>query len=470
VKNTGARSRARASRARAEANRYCGLAVILLFIGGCSLSHTPFQRRERQEKFERPPPRKDVVPGEIITYDPKKEPAQKSERLPDEARLYKSAKELKAEAFPLEEPCIDDTCTRNALDRTFDKLDDLDTSKEGIVRILHLGDSHVAADYITGTIRKALQYRFGDAGRGFTAIDQRKEYGGRRLKRNGFKRTRIVDTGGAGKAFGFSGMSLESQRSGARVTFKLDDEDAQVAIFYHQHKNGGKFRVEADELVIGEVDSGGAEESKARTFKIPGGGGRKELTIIASDPGVKLFGVSFENGKNGIFYDSIGPVGADARVYMSLNQKSFKEHLVALNPTLIVMMVGGNDALAMRKGARSLEDVRMDHERVLSTLQKALPEADCMLWAPMDAAERVNGQIVSKKFHSEVRNMQKAAATKMGCAFWDMFESMGAEGSFGRWHKANIMNDDLVHPRAAAGELLGFLFSSSFMEAYLGER
>lgn len=411
-----------------------------------------------------------MVPGEIITYDPKKDPPSKtSERLPDEARLTKFAKELRAEAFPIEEPCVDDSCTRNALDRTFDKLDDLDTSKEGVVRILHLGDSHVAADYITGTIRKDLQYRFGDAGRGFIAIDQRKEYGGRRLERNGFKRLRIVDTGAAGKSFGFSGMSVESQRAGAKITFKLEDEDAQVMVFYHQHKNGGKFRVEADQLVIGEVDSRGADESKARTFKIPGGGGRKELAIITDAPGVKLFGVSFENGKSGVFYDSIGPVGADARVYMTLNQKSFKEHLIALNPTLIVMMVGGNDALAMRKG-RSLEEVRMDHERVLSTLQKALPEADCMLWAPMDAAERQNGQIVSRKFHSEVRNMQKAAATKMGCAFWDMFESMGGEGSFGRWHKANIMNDDLIHPRAAAGEMLGFLFTSSFMEAYLGER
>jgi lysophospholipase L1-like esterase len=342
------------------------------------------------------------------------------------------------------------------------------------VRILHLGDSHVAADYITGTIRSSLQHRFGDAGRGFVAIDQRAEYGGRRLHRKGWKRTRIVDQGRAGLPFGFSGMSLESRKPGARVDFVLYGEDAQITVFFHATRSGAKVRVFVGDLMIGEFDTrSSVEESKGRTFRIPGAGGEgrrsQELVLVAEDAGAKIFGISFDNGKSGISYDAIGPVGADARVYMSLNQKSFKEHLQVLKPDLIVMMVGGNDALAMRKG-RSLEAVRTDHELVLQALQRALPEADCMLWSPMDAGEMVNGKIESKKFISEVRNMQRAAATKMGCAFWDMFESMGSEGSFARWHKAGIMNDDLVHPRAQAGQLLGHLFATSFIEAYSENR
>lgn len=396
-------------------------------------------------------------------------------RLPDAERLDSLAKQLGAEPFKIEAPCVDDSCPRNALDRVFKRLDELERTHDGVVRILHLGDSHVAADYITGTIRHSLQYRFGDAGRGFVAIDQRSEYGGRRLHRKGWKRTRIVDLGRAGMPFGFSGMSLESRKPGAKVDFVLNGEDAVVTVFYHATRNGGRVKVMLGDLVIGDFDTHAqSEESKAQTFKVPGAGGvgrrGDDLSLVADDAGAKVFGISFENGNSGIFYDSIGPVGADARVYMSLNQKSFKEHLQALKPDLIVMMVGGNDALAMRKGIRTLEDVRTDHERVLKAVKTALPEADCMLWSPMDAGEMENGKIVSKKFISEVRNMQRAAAEKMGCAFWDMFESMGAEGAFARWHKQGIMNDDLVHPRAAAGELLGHLWASSFLEAYLSDR
>src|SRR5207253_10574104 len=96
------------------------------------------------------------------------------------------------------------------LDRFFAKVSALDKTQEGTVRILHLGDSHVAADYITGTTRRWLQHRFGQAGRGFVAVDQRAEYSGRRLHRKGWKRTRIVDKGRAGQTFGFSGMARES--------------------------------------------------------------------------------------------------------------------------------------------------------------------------------------------------------------------------------------------------------------------
>ena len=40
------------------------------------------------------------------------------------------------------------------------------------VTILHFGDSHTAADYETGPLRRALQARFGDGGRGFVAIGE----------------------------------------------------------------------------------------------------------------------------------------------------------------------------------------------------------------------------------------------------------------------------------------------------------
>ena len=39
-----------------------------------------------------------------------------------------------------------------------------------ITRIIHFGDSVVASDYVSGTLRRLLQSRFGDAGHGFTLI------------------------------------------------------------------------------------------------------------------------------------------------------------------------------------------------------------------------------------------------------------------------------------------------------------
>lgn len=49
----------------------------------------------------------------------------------------------------------------------FQKLDDLSEGKVRQVRIVHIGDSHVQADYWTGRLRYLFQERYGNAGRGF---------------------------------------------------------------------------------------------------------------------------------------------------------------------------------------------------------------------------------------------------------------------------------------------------------------
>src|SRR5256885_12375173 len=43
---------------------------------------------------------------------------------------------------------------------------------EATARILHYGDSHVAADWLTGALRRNLQGCFGDAGAGFLLAGQ----------------------------------------------------------------------------------------------------------------------------------------------------------------------------------------------------------------------------------------------------------------------------------------------------------
>lgn len=54
------------------------------------------------------------------------------------------------------------------LDVFFTKLAILEFEKKGKINIVHIGDSHVQADFFTDAIRQPLQQRFGNAGYGFT--------------------------------------------------------------------------------------------------------------------------------------------------------------------------------------------------------------------------------------------------------------------------------------------------------------
>lgn len=56
----------------------------------------------------------------------------------------------------------------SSLNLFFEKLYSLEKEKGGKVNIVHIGDSHIQADLMTGMIRKTLQARFGNAGCGFT--------------------------------------------------------------------------------------------------------------------------------------------------------------------------------------------------------------------------------------------------------------------------------------------------------------
>jgi LysM repeat protein/lysophospholipase L1-like esterase len=54
------------------------------------------------------------------------------------------------------------------LSAVFEKLYNLEKNKQAKVNIVHIGDSHIQADFFTNAIREALQIKFGNGGFGFT--------------------------------------------------------------------------------------------------------------------------------------------------------------------------------------------------------------------------------------------------------------------------------------------------------------
>jgi lysophospholipase L1-like esterase len=441
-------------------------AVLILAVAlGCKSSSGTWREQRRVALEEEEP--EPTEPEEPPPPPTKRKNPRKTRPFPESAELDALAETVGASAVGID--------SKQQLDRFFHKLDGLDRTNDGLVRVLHLGDSHIAADYITRTIRERLQARFGNAGRGFVVIDQRKGYGGRRLEKKGWRRLRIVDPDGPGRAFGFSGQRLVSTRKGASAKYMLAPNDHELGIFYRSQRNSSPLKVYAEDELIAEFSTNRpAGHSVVRRVEIPehklGGATPPEtINLVAEGTGVEIFGLSFESTDSGLIYDSIGPVGADAKVYLDLDQRSFRQHLKALAPDLVVLMIGGNDALMMRQEKRTFDAVRKQHENLVRNLRFYLPNADCLLVGPMDAGEtREDGTIGSKPFLADVRDMQRAVAEQYGCAFWDTFQAMGGEGAFGRWFDKGIMNEDMVHPRAKGGDLVGHLFATALINAYLG--
>ena len=360
-----------------------------------------------------------------------------------------------------------DPCRATSLDRARAKMaalrKDGGRAEDGrTVRFLHLGDSHVAADYITSRIRKDLQAEYGDGGRGFMHPDQRWGYGGRRVgkTKDGWIRDRIVDGGRAGRPYGMSGNSLTAKRKGVSVAYRVLPGDHTVRIYVGQKR--GRIYVLLDKKPLGGFKLSAERPyveialppRKPRTYsKGPPG---NTLWVRADNQGIALYGIAFDSGRSGVQYSSIGPVGADAKVYLQLDRDSFAGHLRAYQPDVVVYMVGGNDALKIRKRWTTLARVERDHQRLIRRVRRAVPESECIMWAPLLAGQRRKGRVVSKRYLAEVRAMQRRVAAEEGCAFWDAMAAMGGPKNTARWVPA--LADDLVHPRKSAADLIGRMF------------
>ncbi|MEO1337359.1 MAG: GDSL-type esterase/lipase family protein, partial [Myxococcota bacterium] len=219
---------------------------------------------------------------------------------------------------------------------------------------------------------------------------------------------------------------------------------------YLDKKKLGRFEL-SDASAVVEIP---LPERKPRRYRRGPAG--NTLRIRADTAGATLFGLSFEGKPSGLQYSSIGPVGADAKVYLQLNQKSLRRHLRAYKPDMVVFMVGGNDALKIRKRWTTLAKVTEDHRRMLSAVKTALPDAECVIWSPLLAGQKRKGRVTSKRYLAEVRDMQRRVAREQDCTFWDTMAAMGGPENTARWVPA--LAKDLVHPRKSAADLVGRMF------------
>ncbi|MBX2813521.1 MAG: hypothetical protein KTR25_17015 [Myxococcales bacterium] len=386
--------------------------------------------------------------------------------------LAQLQKQVGARDVPIEDFCrkpSSSPCRESGLTRFRAALDELRKGRKRKIRILKLGDSHIASDFISGYVRHELQEAFGVGGRGLMHADQRWGYGGRKLERaeRPWKRTRVVDSGGPGHPFGVFGIALKALKPKVFIDYRVLPDDTELEVHYKVGPGVPGFVVLMEGKVVGHLSAKSSiSATQIDRLPLPPRTRPGRIRIRAKGRGATIYGVGFERSTPGVVLSSIGPVGADAKVYLQLEPKSFRKSLKASQPDLVILMVGGNDALKVRKKWKSLDTVVDDHRILIDLLRDAVPQADILLMSPMDAGRRQGKKVVSKALLQEMRAAQNRIAREKGTAFWDTYTAMGGEGAIQRWVSAKVMSRDLVHPRKRAADLLGKLLADAIIAWY----
>lgn len=379
------------------------------------------------------------------------------------------------------DPCgarlIDDP--GKVLDKFYSSLADTDAKKRGaITRITHYGDSPITNDGITGTARRLMQERFGDAGHGFMLIDRPWAWYGHQAisftsgggwTSDSFMNPRVNDG-----AFGLGGVTFRADGAGKYARYATVSEGdtgrnfTRFEIYYLQKPGGGQFSVSVDGTDHDNISTDGEGPRSAFTRVSAPNTGANAFEVKTQSGNVRLFGAVLENDGPGVVYDSLGVNGAYAGLLKTvMNEQHWSEQLQHRNPNLVILNYGTNESeyASEDQMARYERDLR----EVVKRVHTALPATPILIISPMDRGKRAGGgKVITLESIPRIVEMQQRVAHDTGCAFFNMFAAMGGQGTMARWHagKKHLVGADLTHPNTEGAETVGELIYEALLDGY----
>jgi lysophospholipase L1-like esterase len=358
-----------------------------------------------------------------------------------------------------------------ALPRFYGALAELSAGKRREhVRILWLGDSHTAADYLSGAVRRALQERFGAGGPGYLRLGVGNyRHGAAKVSRDGPwrieptpppRRSRQDDG-----VFGLGGLRALAETS-ALAHIELRESalkgEARWQVLYSLDA-GAKLKLRlAQEQVFVTADSpfDSVPGSTIRRIALESAAGQA-LNVSAINGRARLYGVIVEGTEPGLVLDTLGIDGARVATPLAWDRDAYVAEVAARKPTLAVMAYGTNEAF---DGGR-VDPYLAQFSELVARLRRGQPEIECLIVGPPDAGTPEGG---SPARLLDIERVQRDAARQLGCGFFSLRLFMGGEGSYWRWLREDppLARPDRFHFTAKGYEKQGQALAQALLAAY----
>lgn len=354
-----------------------------------------------------------------------------------------------------------------------------------LTRVAHYGDSTIATDHLTHTVRRRLQHRFGDGGHGFILISKGfmpyRHQDVYHTASDGWSIKELIRAGIPDGRYGLGGVQIQARAMGVAVfgTHEEDEPDtgrtlSRFQLLYQRQVGGGDVRLTVDDGApvtlstgVGGGDGGPPEQppgDAVHTIDVPDGPHRLEVRYTGNGR-VTLYGVVMEREGPGVVYDSLGMVGARASRMMNFDQAHIREQLRARGTNLLVLGFGGNDASDNTTEQRYYEQFR----EVIAHVRGDRTDLGCLVFAPLDQGERdERGNIRTMPMVPRIVAAQRRAAFELGCAFYDTWEAMGGSGAMQRWSRARpaLAFTDFRHATPEGYRVLADLYYMAILAGF----
>src|SRR5690606_19739048 len=156
----------------------------------------------------------------------------------------------------------------------------------------------------------------------------------------------------------------------------------------------------------------------------------------------RVFGLSLERDAPGVIVDAMGVPGARMRDRLPWRDAPLRAQLEALAPDLIVLAYGTNES---DFSGRPIARYRAEVDEAVRRARETAPRASCLLIGPSDWPEGHAGALRPRARTEQVIAVQRAAAARHGCGFFDLMAWMGGPMSMPAWVGAGLALGDHVH-------------------------
>lgn len=383
----------------------------------------------------------------------------------------------------------------------------------GVVRVMHYGDSQIEGDRITGYLRHKLQSTFGGKGSGwlslveviptplmdyaasdnwyrYTAYGKPQSIHTRYGMLAGFHRfipeedTTIVD----------NFLEEEQEKDSTDTTSELlqevpngppgrDTVSAWVELRPKGGIYGGTQRFSRLRLAYGNIRSSVrykvfVDDQLFESDTLPVAAFYDELFIeLEGMPSVirfeftgidspDFYGISLEP-TTGLVVDNIPLRGSSGTFFNRIDRLQLKEQFEREEVGLFILQFGGNSVPYIKEEAKAEEFGRWFGAQI-RTLQQLNPKASFIVIGPSDMSVKDKDRFVTYPILPAVRDALKKAAFDRGVAYWDLFEAMGGPQSMPQWVKAEppLASTDHIHFTPKGARLVAEWFYDALEEAY----
>ncbi|MCE9649144.1 MAG: hypothetical protein K8R18_05890 [Parvibaculum sp.] len=361
------------------------------------------------------------------------------------------------------------------LEQFYAALDALKNGQRGKpVAILHLGDSHIALDHMTGVLRSRWQAAFGDAGRGLAPGSPYPYYAPQAYAvtmTGPWDVASSLKTGAAGP-FGIEGFRVSSGKPEAEIALETQHDIGAVEIDAAGGPNSGSLLLTIGDAAPLRLSTRLSPAGLVR-LRVPAAAAHRVRLSPAGDGPVRLLGWAMPSGKPGIRYDSYGISGVTADVVDRWDEAIVDEQIRRLSPDLIMLGYGTNEGF---NDGIDIEAYAARFSALLARLKRLAPNASIAVLGSFDGARRAkpgaaqtcgDGWMTPPKL-GPLREAQRQAAARLGAAFLDGSQVMGSACGIERWVNAAppLAWPDHVHLRPEGARRAGAALWAELMGDY----